>query len=198
MAQDEIHAALLQAASKVFLRDGYRATRMQDIAAEAGLSTGAIYNRFRGKAEIFAALLEARPQTSIDRALDEAEQANTLPKTLRELNQIVADGWPRKSDAMMVEALIGARGDTEAKHLGLDRLRSTAALHRKVLLRSQAAGLLASDLELEAVADLIALVRMGSAVLELVGDNGGIDVESVYDLLLKKTSSLRIVNSEAG
>ena len=50
--------ALLDAARAVFLRSGYHGTTVEAIAREAGFTTGAIYSRFAGKADLFLALLE--------------------------------------------------------------------------------------------------------------------------------------------
>lgn len=50
---------VLSAAMRCFARDGYHATRVDDIVAEAGLSKGAIYHRFRSKDEIFLGLFDA-------------------------------------------------------------------------------------------------------------------------------------------
>lgn len=45
--------ALLAAACKIFVRDGFEASRIEDIAAEAGRSRGAFYVNFSNKAEAF-------------------------------------------------------------------------------------------------------------------------------------------------
>lgn len=50
---------VLNAALTCFARNGYHATRVDDIVAEAGLSKGAIYHRFRSKDEIFLGLFDA-------------------------------------------------------------------------------------------------------------------------------------------
>lgn len=52
--------ALLGAARRVFLRSGYHGTTVEVIATEAGLTIGALYSRFDGKADLFLALLEER------------------------------------------------------------------------------------------------------------------------------------------
>ena len=53
----ETQSAILEAARKVFARDGYVEARMIDIATEAGLSTGGLYRYFDNKTEVFAALI---------------------------------------------------------------------------------------------------------------------------------------------
>ena len=49
---DEIRARLLDAARRVFAEQGYAGTRIGDIVREAGLSTGAVYSRFRSKNDL--------------------------------------------------------------------------------------------------------------------------------------------------
>src|SRR5829696_8165132 len=49
---DPLRAQLLDAARRVFARQGYEGTRIGDIVREAGLSTGAVYGRFRSKNDL--------------------------------------------------------------------------------------------------------------------------------------------------
>src|SRR6059058_4816771 len=55
-ARDELLAAGL----RVFARRGYRAAGVDEIAAEAGYSKGALYWHFSGKDELLTTLLEER------------------------------------------------------------------------------------------------------------------------------------------
>jgi AcrR family transcriptional regulator len=50
--------AILDAAERLILSQGYHGTSMRQIANEAGIAVGGIYNHFTGKEAIFAALLE--------------------------------------------------------------------------------------------------------------------------------------------
>lgn len=65
--------ALLEAAIKVFSKQGYAATRLEDIAEAAKVTRGAVYHHFGGKAELFAEIIENASQTS-DRAIQRAIQ----------------------------------------------------------------------------------------------------------------------------
>ncbi len=49
---------ILDAARNRFVTDGYERARLNDIAADAGLSKGGVYFHFRSKREIFDALIE--------------------------------------------------------------------------------------------------------------------------------------------
>ena len=51
---------VLDAALAVFSRQGYAATTLDHIAQEAGVTRGAIYWHFGGKAELYNALVEER------------------------------------------------------------------------------------------------------------------------------------------
>jgi AcrR family transcriptional regulator len=51
-------AELLRAASRLFVRKGFVATSLADIAEEAALTKGAVYSNFGSKEELFLALLE--------------------------------------------------------------------------------------------------------------------------------------------
>src|SRR5438876_8430182 len=59
----EEHRALtrtrvLEAAARVFARRGFHGASVQDIAREAGATTGAIYSNFAGKEDLFLAVFE--------------------------------------------------------------------------------------------------------------------------------------------
>ena len=51
-------ARLVEAARGVFNRDGFHDTRLSEIPAHAGLSTGTFYNYFTSKEEVFQAVME--------------------------------------------------------------------------------------------------------------------------------------------
>jgi AcrR family transcriptional regulator len=67
--------ALVTAAAKVFLREGFQAATLRAIAAEAGLTTGAVYSNFDGKAELFLAVLEEQLDPRLELMYDAARQA---------------------------------------------------------------------------------------------------------------------------
>ena len=49
--------AIIAAAIRAFIRDRYDAVSIGQVAREAGVSTGTIYNRFRNKADLFATVV---------------------------------------------------------------------------------------------------------------------------------------------
>jgi AcrR family transcriptional regulator len=63
---------ILEAAATIFPQKGYAATTLQDIAQEAGISSSAIYQHFRGKEDLFLALTDNLSFISI---LDEINES---------------------------------------------------------------------------------------------------------------------------
>lgn len=57
-AGDETRAQLIEAATTIFLRDGFRAARVKDIAAEAVVRLSAINYHFGGKDGLYLAVLQ--------------------------------------------------------------------------------------------------------------------------------------------
>lgn len=54
----EMHGKIIKAATAEFLEHGFESASMRRIAAEVGLTAGALYRHFAGKEEMFAALVE--------------------------------------------------------------------------------------------------------------------------------------------
>src|SRR5438876_3817962 len=61
----QTRARLLAAAERVFARRGYYAATLDEIAAEAGFTKGALYYNFASKEELFLALLDQHIESRI-------------------------------------------------------------------------------------------------------------------------------------
>jgi AcrR family transcriptional regulator len=67
MRTQETQSRLLSAAEEVFVREGYEAAQLDEIAATAGRSKGAVYTHFKSKEDLFLALFEHRTRYYIER-----------------------------------------------------------------------------------------------------------------------------------
>lgn len=65
--------ALLDEAERLFARDGYGAVGVPAVVAGAGVTKGALYHQFDGKAALFAAVLERVQARVADRVVAAAE-----------------------------------------------------------------------------------------------------------------------------
>ena len=59
-------ATLLEVAADTFERDGYGATSVRDLADRSGMTTGAIYAHFRGKANLLAEAVKLRLERDLE------------------------------------------------------------------------------------------------------------------------------------
>ena len=58
--KEEKRQFILNAAAKIFTRDGYHNARIEEIAAEAGVGKGTVYEYFSSKQELFQKMLEMK------------------------------------------------------------------------------------------------------------------------------------------
>jgi AcrR family transcriptional regulator len=88
---ENTRAKLLETAYTLFLQKGFHGTSMRDIAETAGVAVGGIYNHFKDKEEIFAAVLDAYyPHHTILAAVQDIE-ATTVEAYTRQAAHIVYD-----------------------------------------------------------------------------------------------------------
>jgi AcrR family transcriptional regulator len=74
---------ILDAARRCFSRNGFHATSMQDVIAEAGLSVGAVYRYFKSKDELRTAVAEETARSLLEGVA--AIAAHEPPLPLREV-----------------------------------------------------------------------------------------------------------------
>jgi AcrR family transcriptional regulator len=72
LSEVERKAQILRAARAVFIERGYLAARVEDVAARAGLSKGAVYFYFQSKRELLTALVQEEHENTYS-FLNEAE-----------------------------------------------------------------------------------------------------------------------------
>jgi AcrR family transcriptional regulator len=63
--QAQTRQELIAAAATVFARRGYHRATVEEIAAEAGMTSGAIYSNFDGKEQLFLAIADAQVQSRV-------------------------------------------------------------------------------------------------------------------------------------
>ena len=82
-ARRELHRSLvLEAAERVFAREGYDGTRMQDVANEAGLALATVYATIPSKEEIYSAIHERRGRALLESAAGAATGATSAMDAL--------------------------------------------------------------------------------------------------------------------
>jgi AcrR family transcriptional regulator len=64
-SQAQTRQSLIDVARRVFLRRGFHAASLEEIALEAAVTKGAIYSNFANKAELFLAVLDQRVENRL-------------------------------------------------------------------------------------------------------------------------------------
>jgi AcrR family transcriptional regulator len=72
------HTAILDAARTVFSREGYAATSVDEVAAEAGIAKGTVYLYFKSKEELYLAALARDLRMFANQAREEMENVPTF------------------------------------------------------------------------------------------------------------------------
>lgn len=73
--------AILNAGKQEFLKKGYKDANLRHIAAQAGVTTGAIYGYFSDKHELFRALVEPVATDFYEKFMKMMGEFNNLPET---------------------------------------------------------------------------------------------------------------------
>jgi AcrR family transcriptional regulator len=81
-------AEILSAACRCFARDGFHATSMADIIAEAGVSAGAVYKYFPSKDQLIAAVVETTLGTA-DELFDNLLAKDATPSPAETVTYLV-------------------------------------------------------------------------------------------------------------
>jgi AcrR family transcriptional regulator len=169
--RDQTRARLLQAASEVFAEHGYDRASLEDVAAAAGLTKGAVYSSFASKDELFYALMLERIDERLALVAAAVDRQTTLPDTTRDAGASLAELISSQADWQLLFIEFWARAVRDPA------LRKEFARHRRAareliaaFLEQQAARL---GIELPAPTDQLAV-----AVLAL---SNGIAIEQLAD-----------------
>jgi AcrR family transcriptional regulator len=80
--KDEVRARVLRAAGDVFAERGFAAASLDQVAASAGFTKGAVYSNFGSKDELFLALMTAEVARRVDVIETALQQTSDLPGAL--------------------------------------------------------------------------------------------------------------------
>jgi AcrR family transcriptional regulator len=169
--RDQTRARLLQAAGKVFAKHGYDGASLDDVAAAAGLTKGAVYSSFASKDELFYALMRERIGERLALVAAATDRQTTLEGATRAAGASLAELIFSHPDWQLLFIEFWARAVRDPS------LRAELARHRRAareliaqFLEQQATQL---GVDLPAPADQLAV-----AVLAL---SNGIAIEQLAD-----------------
>jgi AcrR family transcriptional regulator len=161
---DPLRERLLDAAARVFAQKGYSGTRILDVVAEAGLSTGAVYGRFGSKSEL---LREAVCSRSAARAPGEIAGASKVADLL--VRGALQSSPLSDAEAMQLEAFVAARREPEVARAIADSEELVRERAQPLLQAALGDGTVAGDIDPDAFVYFIRTVRLGLMLQRAAG-----------------------------
>jgi len=152
---------LVAAAIEVFREQGYEGARVQDIARAAGLTTGAIYANYRGKAELLLDAITASSSAELDALLRDAP--HHAPRDLLESlgSQLLHH---RVDKPLLLEAIVAARRDPTLAALLRERFAERSTILHDVVTRGEHDGSIDPSLDPDALTAFSTTLAMGALV----------------------------------
>lgn len=167
---------ILAAAMRCFLARGYDRTTMREIAAEAGVSTGAIYVYFATKAEMLQAVCKEESEVQRANLLaalrtlppgDDRIEAGLEAALARQLTASPAER--QQGEQLNLMMLYEATREPLFAESMRDLFGSWRAVVDAVLAQEQAAGRLRDDVDRRALGEILIALPFGLELLELLG-----------------------------
>ncbi|KAF5993870.1 MULTISPECIES: TetR/AcrR family transcriptional regulator [Streptomyces] len=156
---------ILDAARRCFLRDGFHSTSMQDLFAEAGLSSGAVYRHFNSKDEMILAIAEENMRDVLDITLAVAtnRQGQSMGAVLAELLDVIRAKSVEGQDVAGLAVLVwGEAMRNRSLARKLDHLLGRIRVNLITLVRDhQESGVLPTNATAEAIASTMLSILPG-------------------------------------
>ncbi len=137
---------ILDAAVRVFARQGFHTCRVADIADEAGVAYGLVYHYFSAKEEILDTLFLERWDVMLA-AIAEADASKRLPREkLHAIASFIIESYRHDPELMKVIIVEVTRAVNTFGRTHLAKIRDAYAQIAKIVARAQADGLFRSEI----------------------------------------------------
>jgi TetR/AcrR family fatty acid metabolism transcriptional regulator len=139
--------SILDAAVKVFARQGFHACRVSDIADEAGVAYGLVYHYFPSKDEVLNTLFLERWGVMLDviREIDDREMA--AREKLGAIASFIVDSYAHDPDLMKVIIVEVTRAANSFGQTHLGKIREAYGLIAQIVTKAQDDGLFKTDID---------------------------------------------------
>jgi TetR/AcrR family transcriptional regulator, fatty acid metabolism regulator protein len=137
--------SILDAAVRVFARDGYHTSRVGDIAEEAGVAHGLLYHYFASKEEVLATVFRENWRDLLQRFGEVERSDEPAGEKLRGIAKILLRTW--RNDPALVTVMV--REVARGPHLSeqVDDVREGFAAIQRVIESGQREGSFRDDVD---------------------------------------------------
>jgi len=169
---------ILAAARKVFVRDGYASARMDDVAAEAKVGKGTLYQYFQGKEDLFATLVLEVARHSLE-AIGRSGTAKDPAKAFRDAIALTVDAALRENLDLyrLFFDFWGAAARREDARLRLREISERfTGMMGELVREGQRVGQFRSDVDVDQLVQVLGAAIDGISLrLVVVGDKVDLD-----------------------
>jgi TetR/AcrR family transcriptional regulator, fatty acid metabolism regulator protein len=147
VAQADKRRQILDAAIRVFARQGFHSTRVSDIADEAGVAYGLVYHYFSSKDEVLNELFSARWSLLIA-AIEETERNGAAPREqLEAVASFIVDSYRHDPELMKVIIVEVTRAANSFGRTHLPEIRAAYDAIAKIVEEGQRQGAFRADVD---------------------------------------------------
>ena len=138
---------ILNAAVRVFARQGFHACRVSDIADEAGVAYGLVYHYFASKDEILDTLFLERWKVMLELIRDVDTQPIPVREKLGAIASFIVDSYRHDPDLMKVIIVEVTRAANSFGQTHLAQIREAYELIGEIVTKAQADGVFKTEIE---------------------------------------------------
>jgi TetR/AcrR family transcriptional regulator, fatty acid metabolism regulator protein len=138
---------ILDAAVRVFARQGFHACRVSDIADEAGVAYGLVYHYFASKDEVLDTLFLERWNVMLELIRDVDSQPLPVREKLGAIASFIVDSYSHDPDLMKVIIVEVTRAANSFGQTHLGQIREAYELIGEIVTKAQEEGVFKPEIE---------------------------------------------------
>jgi TetR/AcrR family transcriptional regulator, fatty acid metabolism regulator protein len=138
---------ILDAAVRVFARQGFHACRVSDIADEAGVAYGLVYHYFASKDEVLDTLFLERWNVMLDLIREVDAQEISVREKLSAIASFIVESYRHDPDLMKVIIVEVTRAANSFGDTHIDTIREAYELIGAIVEKAQAEGYFKPEIE---------------------------------------------------
>lgn len=186
---EQTRRTIIQAARRLFARDGYRATTVQAVAREAGVSPQTIYDSFGSKAALIGAMNDHITTEAGVPALYQTLTESTDPEVLIRLPFLACRQIVERCGDIARATSDATRGEPELREVRLEATRRRREAGAILVRKLATLGTLPPDADLDAVTDTVATFADTALWFQWI-DEYGWDLDRAEAYALQTTRAL--------
>ena len=141
--------AILDAAVRVFARQGFHACRVSDIADEAGVAYGLLYHYFPSKEEVLNTLFLERWGVMLEMIREVDRESKPVREKLDAIASFIVESYRHDPDLMKVIIVEVTRAANSFGQTHLGQIREAYRLIGEIVTKAQREGVFKADIDAE-------------------------------------------------